>query len=510
MTSLVIAFAVSLASTLVLTPLARAAARRFDAVDYSDGERKLHPQPVPLLGGVALYLALVIGAAAAWVTGLVATSADQTLPGALALSAGMICAVGCCDDIRRLRVRWKLLGQMLATMPLVWTGHVVERLDICGYVVDLGWLGVPLTMAWLVTGINALNFLDGVDGLASIIGLVTAGAIGLIAYHLGQEQALVLALVLAGGLAGFLWYNLPPASIFLGDAGSMVIGLVLSLLAIEGSRSASGCTSLAVPLVLFGVPLMDIGLAVVRRTLNGRRFWVADRAHIHHRLLERGLSVRGTIGLLGAVCLASGAAAYAAVASGRELIAWLTVGVLFAQLVRLRFFGHHEWALAAHLVLTSLLDLAARLWAGRFNRGLPAPAELARMPFPDAWGTFVGEVQRHAVERLELAVGNSGGYGWRQNWGPRIERLKDAGLWTLEISFDGPAGGWCKVRALVEDGPAAHPWNWLSLVDVLRLFGRHWAAHPQQMPGHHLRIVAEDGRYLPTTAAADAQRHEAA
>src|SRR5581483_1335111 len=156
MTWLVMAFVASASAALLLTPVARWAAWRVSALDHADGRRKLHGEPVPHLGGVALLPALLIGT-------LVGGNPLSSFQGALLVSAAMMCAVGWLDDQRCLRVRWKLLGQVLSTLPLALSGQTIARIECGGFVVDFGWWAIPLSIAWYVAATNAVNFIDGAD-----------------------------------------------------------------------------------------------------------------------------------------------------------------------------------------------------------------------------------------------------------------------------------------------------------------------------------------------------------
>lgn len=329
MSHLLVAFALSAALSLLLTPLVRRLAVRLGALDRPDGSRKLQSAPVPYLGGLALFGALVAGA-----IGAACLTTGGTLTAALIAGSALICLVGWCDDRFGLRVRWKLLGQVSATLPLVLYGQTLTRLECFGWGIEMGWWSIPVTVAWLVACANAMNFIDGIDGLAATLGIATAAVTCLIASHLGNTEAMLLAAVLAGALAGFLQYNWQPASIYLGDAGSMTVGLWLGTLTIAGSYSGGVGSRLVVLLALASVPLADVGLAVIRRILDGRRFWLPDRAHIHHRLLDRGWTVGTIVGALAAVSLTSGAIAFAAVAHGRELPAWAALAMLLLAAVR--------------------------------------------------------------------------------------------------------------------------------------------------------------------------------
>ena len=511
MTSLMIAFGVALAGTLLLTPLARQFAWWLDTVDYSDGERKLHPRPVATLGGVAMFVSLA--AAVAVMFGVSSPAAlislPWPLPAALLLSAGVACLVGFCDDHWGLRVRWKLLGQFLATLPLVLTGHQLERIELAGYVIELGWWGFPLTIGWLVAGANALNFVDGMDGLASTLGLIVAACVGVIAQNLGHGDAAILCAVLAGGLAGFLFYNWPPATIYLGDAGSMVVGIWLAHLALAGSNSPDIGPRWIVPLALLAVPLADVGLAVVRRTLNGLPFWIADRAHVHHRLQDRGFTVGETTGLLAVVCLIDGAIAYLAAVRGRELLATGALIAGIVPLVRFRFVGHHECALLTQFLGRVLMQVAGRMSSGLFTPSLPSAGELEPLPSASLWAMFVSEIERHQVEQCEVLTGSGDGRAWRHHWGASASHRGNWEHWSLELRFDAAGGNWCKLRLLAQEGQATQPLNWLLLLEVLRLFGKFWASRPDRLPVPTLRLLGQDGRGV-VSLTTDEGRHAAA
>ena len=258
-TTMVLTFAAS----LVLTAAIRAAAGKFGVVDRPDGKRKLHDQPVPLWGGVAVYAATAIGLA------LALLGAGDTpllrLSGLWMVAAGIVCLVGGIDDCFELSPRVKLALQVVSVLPIVCCGYYVDRIVVFGWAIELGWVGVPLTVLWLLGCINALNLLDGMDGLASIVGLSTAGMMGMIAANLGHTDVAAMAMILAAALAGFLVYNLPPASVFLGDSGSMVIGLSVGMLGMQGTLKTSATLAITAPAVVMTLPLFDVVAAIVRR-----------------------------------------------------------------------------------------------------------------------------------------------------------------------------------------------------------------------------------------------------
>ncbi|MDD4787512.1 MAG: MraY family glycosyltransferase [Pirellulales bacterium] len=332
---------VAVLSSLLLTPLAMRAAWKCGAISRPDGFRKKHARPTPEWGGIAVNTAILIG------IGLSAILCPADFPAlpltaALAVSIAMLSFLGCYDDLCDMRADLKLFGQVLSVVPLLLAGCYAERLVLFGQVIELGWLGIPWTVGWIVLGINALNLIDGMDGLASTVGIIIALAIAAMAAISGQQHATIIALVLAGALGGFLAHNLPPARIYLGDCGSMVIGLVLATLALHAGPEAGAANLTHIGALLF-VPLCDTLLAIVRRGLAGRGIMAADRGHVHHRLLDRGLGVWGSLAVLGGLSLGAGAMGCLVVLTGQEHWAWLGGLAAVAFCVRQQLFGHEEW-----------------------------------------------------------------------------------------------------------------------------------------------------------------------
>ena len=391
---------VAIAGSLLLTPLVGALAWKCNAVSRPDGKRKLHARPTPLWGGGAVYFAAIFGVAVTYKV-MPATYDTMVLLTALGASAGLLGLLGCYDDRYDMRARWKLVGQIAATLPVVLAGCYITRLEMFGHGLESGWLGILFTIGWLVLGINAMNLLDGMDGLASTVGIVISIAIAVIAGIQGQEVALLLALALAGGLVGFLVYNLPPAKIYLGDCGSMMIGLTLAALAMQVSMDTPKTVNLAVASMLLFVPLLDTTLAIIRRSLKGRGLMIADRGHVHHRLLDRGFSTWQILILLGGFCLATGAMACVAIVTHRGLPAWILLAVLTAMAVNRRLLGHEEWRLTKELIAKS----AARLVPGALSA-----RRAARLRFgaPSALATPSDESEHGPLATAESAEDNSG------------------------------------------------------------------------------------------------------
>ena len=311
-----VTFAIACVVALVVTPLVRSVGHRYGWLDQPE-ERKVHEVPIPRLGGVAMAVGFAVAIAVASVASPVldpfGLGRISYVPAILA-GVGILVGVGLFDDIRGMRAMAKL-GLQVGAAALAWAlGLRIETLSFATATVDLGILSLPLTVAWIVGVINAINLIDGLDGLAAGVSLTVLGAFGLIAAADRMDPILPIIAATAGAAAGFLAYNLHPASIIMGDTGAMFLGFVVAAVGISLTQDGAGPVSPLVPIVALALPLADMVWAIIRRTAKGEPFFVADRGHIHHQLLRRGLNQRDAMLLLTAV---SGGFALLAVLLGR-------------------------------------------------------------------------------------------------------------------------------------------------------------------------------------------------
>jgi UDP-GlcNAc:undecaprenyl-phosphate GlcNAc-1-phosphate transferase len=285
-----LAFAVALALTAAVTPLVGRLARRVGAVDPVQ-ERGLAQERTPLLGG----LAILAGVLAAGIALLPMSAEVRGILGAAAL----ITAVGLLDDMHDLSPGVKLLGQIAAGLLCVLSGVRVEdfTLPFVGRV-DLHDLGGPLTLLGLVAVMNVVNFSDGIDGLAAGVCAISAIGFSVIAFDLHEDAAGILAACIAGAALGFLVHNFHPASVFMGDSGSNLLGLLLGAVIVEGSLKTNALIALVVPLVILAVPFLDTGFVVAKRIKYRRPVYRGDSNHFHHRFHRMGFSQRKTVGYL--------------------------------------------------------------------------------------------------------------------------------------------------------------------------------------------------------------------
>ena len=496
MDSLVLISLVALTASLFLTMGVRATARRWGAVDRPDGRRKLHGRPIPLWGGVAVYCATVLGLLTARFVFGFASNEFVELSTAWMIAAGFVCFVGGIDDRFDLPARTKLALQIISVLPIVLFGYYVDRIVAFGYPIELGWLGVPLTVLWLVGCINALNLMDGMDGLASLVGLSTATMMGVIAASQGHEHVALMATVLAASLLGFLMYNLPPASVFLGDSGSMVIGLSVGLLGIQGTLKTSATLAITAPAVVMTLPMFDIVAAMVRRKLTGRRFDAPDRLHIHHRLLDRGWTPWQILCLVGAICLTTGAAATAATIFRRDARAWIIAMSLVVLMIRLRLFGYEEFAMVKKTIVRARQSCAAFLlqcvrWIGTYAFGLggrgaptaldPTPTAVFPPLTPVLWDLLLDNVRAWGIEQVEFQSLEAGPTR-RIRWIDPAMPANRSCHWSLSVSLLGDGGDCWELRAssarsMVDQDDVA------TVTSLLKTFGAHFAANVDQMFG---------------------------
>ncbi|HJP60908.1 MAG TPA: MraY family glycosyltransferase, partial [Gemmatimonadaceae bacterium] len=282
--SLVVVIALVLA--VALTRIVRDLATRFSVLDPCN-DRSIHTEPLPRVGGVALFAALAIALG-------IAAFAFPSLWGALGrehyvLLAGAfaIHLLGLLDDLRPMRARYKLAGQLVIASGVYLAGlHIDAVLLPGGATLALpGYLAMAVTVVWLVGVTNAVNLIDGLDGLAAGTSVIALTALLSVSVIFNQAGAALLCCALGGATLGFLRYNFQPATIFLGDSGSLVLGFMLAGLGIIGAEKFAGSVALLIPLVALGLPVIDTGVAIFRRHLRRHPIFLADRGHIHHRLI---------------------------------------------------------------------------------------------------------------------------------------------------------------------------------------------------------------------------------
>lgn len=293
-------FATALVVGLIATPLVRGLAQSRGLLDEPGG-RKVHSVAIPRLGGVAMAIAFGVAIGVAILVSPDLNSVGGLRPNrapAILVGVAILLVVGVVDDVRGMRALVKLSFQILAAVVTFWLGLSVERLYLPWGTVELGILALPITVAWIVAVINAVNLIDGLDGLASGVVLTALGAFGLLAAVDGVDPTLPLIAATSGAAVGFLAYNLHPATIIMGDTGSMFLGFVVAAIGLSLTQDGVRPIDPWVPIVALGVPIIDTAWAILRRTARGEPFFVADRGHVHHQLLRRGLSQRDAMLIL--------------------------------------------------------------------------------------------------------------------------------------------------------------------------------------------------------------------
>ena len=327
---IVVVFVGAAAVSLSLTPLIRRFVVHHEIVDLPE-ERRVNTIPMPRAGGLAIAAGFLVTSAlfllANQTLDLVAVAIPQEELAALLLGGAAAAALGAIDDFLDLRARWQLVGQLALAIFAVASGIVIVFINN-PFGSDIIVFGEPFaagfTIFWIVGMINSINFIDGLDGLSSGIALIAAVTLGLISLSTGVRQPLVaiLCFALAGSLLGFLRWNLHPATIFSGTSGVQFVGYTLAVLSILGTAKV------AVALLVLGVPIIDTFWIIVRRVSQGRSPFSPDRNHIHHRLLDLGLSHRQTVFVIYGICLAL--AVLALVLSGvDQLYAFLAIFLAF-------------------------------------------------------------------------------------------------------------------------------------------------------------------------------------
>lgn len=282
--------------TALLFPMVKWISYHVGALDYPN-ERKVHKKPMPVMGGLMIYLGFLFGYM------LFAPQSTQML--AILIASFIVVITGILDVIKPLRAREKLVGQVVAALIIVFYGKILlNDISFFGYYFDFGWLAYPITIVFIVAVMNCINLIDGLDGLAdgiSMIFFITIGVLAFIMHNLGSLE-ITIAFIMIGACLGFLIFNFNPAKIFMGEIGSMFLGFMIAVVCLLGFKAVT-LTSLVVPMLILAIPILDTLFAILRRIIHHKPIYEADRQHLHHQLLNKKFSQKTTVLIIYAVSI---------------------------------------------------------------------------------------------------------------------------------------------------------------------------------------------------------------
>ncbi|MFO1066210.1 MAG: MraY family glycosyltransferase [Pirellulales bacterium] len=456
-------------TAVVATPVARKVAIHFGIVDKPDPRRKLHGRVIARAGGVAVLISSLVGCAIAWFQTGQQFSLEKSTPflGILAVMVG-ICLLGLADDIWTLRGRQKLMGQVVLALMLTFAGFQFQSVHLMGIDVPLGLLAMPVTVIWLLGTTNALNLIDGSDGLCSTVGAVITGSLGLMAALGGHHAEAAVGFAMCGALVGFLVFNFPPASIFLGDSGSLLVGLISGALAIRCSLKGPATVAFIAPLAILVIPLFDSTMAIVRRKLTGRSIYTTDRAHLHHNLKERGLSDVGLLVVTGGMCLFASIGAIGGTVLGHDWIGAVSAGCVLLLLIGTKAFGFAEMMLVARRIkhfTYSMLEPAAK--TDQIVRQEAVRLQGSRS-WEIVWATLTEFAEKQGLSRVHLDLNvpwlHEGFHAtWQRSRTPdKLERWST----SLPIHTGGRVLGRLDIMGPVPTGPVFEAMS--QLADILQ------------------------------------------
>ena len=337
---LVLCFSLAFIIALALTPVAKSIAYKTAAIDVPKDKRRVHKEPTPRLGGLAIYYGFLISI-------LIFSKIDKQLIGILAGSL-LIVVVGIIDDVKQIRASIKLVVQIVAALIVAFCNVRISAISmpvalVDGGILSLGVFSIPITVLWIVGATNAVNLIDGLDGLAAGICSIATFSLFFIAILAGEASVAVLAAALAGSCLGFLPYNFNPAKIFMGDTGSTFLGYMLSIICIQGLFKGYVVISFIVPFLILGLPLFDTTFAILRRIKNKKPIMSPDRGHLHHRLMDMGLSQKQTVAILYVIAMILGLSAVMVVGQGAyTALILVACALLFTFFSGKIIFNHHN------------------------------------------------------------------------------------------------------------------------------------------------------------------------
>lgn len=357
-----VAFGIS----VLLTPFVRRKSHESGkALDYPVLPRKIHTSPIPRLGGIAIYSAFFLSLLPIlFADGATSALFSEHLDVVVCLwgTSTLVFLIGVYDDFYGATVLQKLVVQILAAGLAYWGGFTIHTISI-PFVgsVPLGILSLPVTLLWFVGITNALNFIDGVDGLACGVGFFSISTMFGISLFLHHPLTAFFAAALAGGLFGFGLYNFNPASIFMGDSGSLFVGFTIAAISLQGSQKSSTAVVLLLPVIVLGVPIADTLLAIIRRMGHGMSPFSADKDHIHHRLLKMGFSSRQVVLVLYGVCSLLGTVALLMTAVTNQVLTLMLIILSVLTIGGMKMLGYTTDMLSLNLLVKERIQQKKRL-----------------------------------------------------------------------------------------------------------------------------------------------------
>ncbi|MGG5255336.1 glycosyltransferase family 4 protein [Neobacillus sp. SM06] len=304
---------ISFFAATLLTPLIKRLAFKIGATDKPN-YRKVHQNIMPRLGGLAIFLSFIIGVTIlkiSFIKGVINFNPVAEYHWPIIIGSVIIILTGMVDDVKEISPKVKLAGQVAAAFIVVFFGNLnVEFINLpFGGKINFGILSIPFTMIWIVGITNAINLIDGLDGLAAGVSTIALFSIAGMAFIMGNLYVTIIALIVASGTIGFLLYNFHPAKIFMGDTGALFLGFMIGVLSLLGFKNVT-FISLIVPIIILGVPISDTFFAIVRRMVNKQPLSAPDKSHLHHCLLRSGFSHRQTVLLIYAMSAILGLTAF--------------------------------------------------------------------------------------------------------------------------------------------------------------------------------------------------------
>ena len=325
MIQFIIVFITALIGTAIATPIAIKIAPKIGALDIPKDNRRMHDHPIPRFGGIAVFCGIMAG--------FIRLRPLNTQLMGLLVATVLMLIVGIADDLKGLSPKLKLAGQLLCAV-IVWaTGTRVSGITNAFEIGELisfpSAVSFVITIFWIVGITNAVNLVDGLDGLAAGVSMIASLAIACTAYISEKSEMTIMACAVAGACLGFLIYNFHPAKIFMGDAGALQLGFLLSTISLIGDTPAKSTTLFAtiVPIMILALPIFDTAFAIIRRVANHKPIMQADKGHIHHRLMAMGLGQRKTVLVLYLFCIVTGAAGISWTL-GNRLISCLVIALV--------------------------------------------------------------------------------------------------------------------------------------------------------------------------------------